>query len=85
MFWLPAPSERAPFNAQVLELVRLVQTALFHHGLFGRGENEDPDGLLCERTIKGMLDWLRDLSGDQAVVADVDQVGRCRYCAGIVI
>ncbi|KAH4011360.1 hypothetical protein HBI25_168310 [Parastagonospora nodorum] len=47
-------SEKIPFNASVIELVKLCQVALV---LFGKLEPEYADGLLCDLTEKAINDW----------------------------
>lgn len=47
-------SEKIPFNASVIELVKLCQVALI---LFGKLEPEYADGLLCDLTEKAINDW----------------------------
>jgi FMN phosphatase YigB (HAD superfamily) len=47
-------SEKIPFNASVIELVKLCQVALV---LFGKLEPEFADGLLCDVTEKAINDW----------------------------
>jgi hypothetical protein len=47
-------SEKIPFNASVIELVKLCQIALV---LFGKLEPEYADGLLCDVTEKAVNDW----------------------------
>ncbi|KAF1914097.1 hypothetical protein BDU57DRAFT_518875 [Ampelomyces quisqualis] len=47
-------SEKIPFNASVIELVKLCQVALV---LFGKLEPEFADGLLCDVTEKAVNDW----------------------------
>ena len=43
------------FHWAVLELVKVVQTALFIFGFFSF---EDRDGLLCEKTVDGLQQWM---------------------------
>ncbi|KAH7391160.1 hypothetical protein DE146DRAFT_618749 [Phaeosphaeria sp. MPI-PUGE-AT-0046c] len=47
-------SEKIPFNASVIELVKLCQVALV---LFGKLEPEFADGLLCDVTERAVNDW----------------------------
>ncbi|KAG9188369.1 hypothetical protein G6011_02292 [Alternaria panax] len=54
-------SEKIPFNASVIELVKLCQVALV---LFGKLEPEYADGLLCDVTEKAINDWWIDFGSE---------------------
>jgi hypothetical protein len=64
------PPSSAPSNsptaisAVVLELVRLIQTALHIHGLYGHTSDpsEPHDGLLCDSTMLAFAIWKRGVA-----------------------
>lgn len=55
-------SNKAWFKETVLELVRLVQTAL---SLFGKYSvaSDERDGLICDSTVEGMQQWADTIGG----------------------
>jgi len=54
-------SDRVPFYAAVVELVKICQLALI---LFGQLTSEYADGLLCDVTEKAIADWWVDIGTD---------------------
>jgi hypothetical protein len=74
IYRLPTPTDRTPFNLLVIELVRLIQISLFHHGQYCNGQGEVPDGLLCDSTMAGIMDWFRDMYGGYRGFDEVDRV-----------
>ena len=47
-------NDRVPFEFGVIELIKLVQIALFHFGFF---DLANIDGLLCDLTEQAVLEW----------------------------
>ncbi|KNG51914.1 sin3 complex subunit [Stemphylium lycopersici] len=64
-------SEKIPFNASVIELVKLCQVALV---LFGKLEPEYADGLLCDVTEKAINDWWIDFGSEYYTVEPHDGI-----------
>ncbi|KAF2820684.1 hypothetical protein CC86DRAFT_374340 [Ophiobolus disseminans] len=64
-------SEKIPFNASVIELVKLCQVALV---LFGKLEPEYADGLLCDITEKAVNDWWIEFGAEYYTVEPHDGV-----------
>ncbi|KAF1835317.1 hypothetical protein BDW02DRAFT_496301 [Decorospora gaudefroyi] len=64
-------SEKIPFNASVIELVKLCQVALV---LFGKLEPEYVDGLLCDITEKALNDWWIDFGSEYYTVEPHDGI-----------
>ncbi|KAH9880635.1 hypothetical protein IAQ61_000929 [Plenodomus lingam] len=64
-------SEKIPFNASVLELVKLCQVALV---LFGKLEPEYADGLLCDLTEKAINDWWVEFGAEYYTVEPHDGI-----------
>ena len=64
-------SEKIPFNASVIELVKLCQVALV---LFGTLEPEYADGLLCDVTEKAINDWWIEFGADYYTVEPHDGI-----------
>lgn len=55
-------SQRHPhFAATVLELVKLIQAALFVCGMFPLTSRPMLDGLLCDVTIDGLQKWMTEI------------------------
>jgi hypothetical protein len=73
-YYLPLNAERTTFNMFVLELVKLIQIALHHHGLYGMQQGEVIDGLLCDSTMQGLIQWFKDMNADDAKLHDTDRV-----------
>ena len=55
---LPIPDEW--FKSSVLEIVRIVQSALSIFGMFSLVA-DDRDGLLCDNTVEGMQRWAEEI------------------------
>ncbi|KAH4339749.1 hypothetical protein HBH98_203350 [Parastagonospora nodorum] len=64
-------SEKIPFNASVIELVKLCQVALV---LFGKLEPEYADGLLCDLTEKAINDWWLEHGAEYYTVESHDGI-----------
>jgi hypothetical protein len=64
-------SEKIPFNASVIELVKLCQVALV---LFGKLQPEYADGLLCDVTEKAINDWWLELGAEHYTVEPHDGI-----------
>ena len=64
-------SEKIPFNASVIELVKLCQVALV---LFGKLEPEYVDGLLCDVTEKAINDWWVEFGAEYYTVEPHDGI-----------
>ena len=64
-------SEKIPFNASVIELVKLCQVALV---LFGKLEPEYADGLLCDVTEKAVTDWWVEFGAEYYTVEPHDGI-----------
>ena len=64
-------SEKIPFNASVIELVKLCQVALV---LFGKLEPEYADGLLCDVTEKAINDWWIEFGAEYYTVEPHDGI-----------
>ncbi|USP79185.1 uncharacterized protein yc1106_06459 [Curvularia clavata] len=64
-------SDKIPFNASVIELVKLCQVALV---LFGKLEPEYADGLLCDVTEKAINDWWIDFGSEYYTVEPHDGI-----------
>jgi hypothetical protein len=64
-------SEKIPFNASVIELVKLCQVALV---LFGKLEPEYADGLLCDVTEKAINDWWVEHGAEYYIVEPHDGI-----------
>ncbi|CAA9967011.1 Sin3 complex protein [Pyrenophora teres f. maculata] len=64
-------SEKIPFNASVIELVKLCQVALV---LFGKLEPVYADGLLCDVTEKAINDWWIDFGSEYYTVEPHDGI-----------
>ncbi|EUC47790.1 hypothetical protein COCMIDRAFT_89241 [Bipolaris oryzae ATCC 44560] len=64
-------SDRIPFNASVIELIKLCQIALV---LFGKLEPEYADGLLCDLTEKAINDWWIDFGSEYYTVEPHDGI-----------
>ncbi|KAF1851445.1 uncharacterized protein K460DRAFT_362188 [Cucurbitaria berberidis CBS 394.84] len=64
-------SEKIPFNASVIELVKLCQVALV---LFDKLEPEYADGLLCDVTEKAINDWWIELGAEYYTVEPHDGI-----------
>ncbi|KAF1939016.1 hypothetical protein EJ02DRAFT_409375 [Clathrospora elynae] len=64
-------SEKIPFNASVIELVKLCQVALV---LFGKLEPEYADGLLCDITEKAINDWWIEFGAEYYTVEPHDGI-----------
>ncbi|KAF2853472.1 hypothetical protein T440DRAFT_389904 [Plenodomus tracheiphilus IPT5] len=64
-------SEKIPFNASVIELVKLCQVALV---LFGKLEPEYADGLLCDVTEKAINDWWVEFGAEYYTVEPHDGI-----------
>ncbi|OAL54155.1 hypothetical protein IQ07DRAFT_597093 [Pyrenochaeta sp. DS3sAY3a] len=64
-------SEKIPFNASVIELVKLCQVALV---LFGKLEPEYADGLLCDVTEKSINDWWIEFGAEYYTVEPHDGI-----------
>lgn len=61
---LPSQSSSS-FTTLIIELVKLVQTALYMHGLYGINAGEDIDGLLCNETLAAIRKWRQLFSKDR--------------------
>jgi hypothetical protein len=64
-------SEKIPFNASVIELVKLCQVALV---LFGKLQPEYADGLLCDVTEKAINDWWLELGAEYYTIEPHDGI-----------
>ena len=64
-------SDKIPFNASVIELVKLCQVALV---LFGKLEPEYADGLLCDVTEKAIGDWWIEFGSEYYTVEPHDGI-----------
>lgn len=65
IYRLPGGNQReSSFNDLVLELVKLVQTALYLFGLYGCVGSEEIDGLLCNETLAATRKWRATFSKD---------------------
>ncbi|KAF2032957.1 hypothetical protein EK21DRAFT_109410 [Setomelanomma holmii] len=64
-------SEKIPFNASVIELVKLCQVALI---LFGKLAPEFADGLLCDVTEKAVNDWWVEFGAEYYTVEPHDGI-----------
>ncbi|KAI8933599.1 hypothetical protein NX059_009329 [Plenodomus lindquistii] len=64
-------SEKIPFIASVIELVKLCQVALV---LFGKLEPEYADGLLCDVTEKSINDWWVEFGAEYYTVEPHDGI-----------
>ncbi|KAK9448026.1 uncharacterized protein V1518DRAFT_419484 [Limtongia smithiae] len=64
-------SDRVPFEDAVIELIILVQKALYYFALF---HQHDIDGLLCDRTEKKINTWWHDI-GKKRYGADPSDKG----------
>ncbi|CAO2657848.1 Nn.00g071080.m01.CDS01 [Neocucurbitaria sp. VM-36] len=64
-------SEKIPFSASVIELVKLCQVALV---LFGKLEPEYADGLLCDVTEKAINDWWIEFGAEYYIVEPHDGI-----------
>lgn len=64
-------SEKIPFNASVIELVKLCQVALV---IFGILEPEYADGLLCDVTEKAINDWWIEFGAEYYTIEPHDGI-----------
>lgn len=64
-------SEKIPFSASVIELVKLCQVALV---LFGKLEPEYADGLLCDVTENAVNDWWIEFGAEYYTVEPHDGI-----------
>ncbi|KAF4624410.1 hypothetical protein G7Y89_g13761 [Cudoniella acicularis] len=64
-------SERIPFYAAVIELVKLCQVALM---IFGKLEQEYADGCLCDVTEKAINDWWTEIGAEYYNVEPTDGI-----------
>lgn len=74
-------SEKIPFNASVIELVKLCQVALV---LFGKLEPEYCDGLLCDVTEKAVNDWWIEFGAEYYTVEPHDGILGPTTVAGLL-
>jgi hypothetical protein len=79
LYRIPPPPNAAPISAVVLELVRLIQTALHIHGLYGHTGADEPqephDGLLCDSTMLAFAIWKRGVARIERREEDQDAWG----------
>lgn len=64
-------SDKIPFSASVIELVKLCQVALV---IFGKLEPEYADGLLCDITEKAINDWWIEFGAEYYTVEPHDGI-----------